>query len=256
MIKIKILKEKENFIGGAGDNRPDSDFDPILLKKGKEKEIHDHGLNSDEAAEIAKDELTLNYKDYSKELEDTKELEEGYNHKQFIEWLHGKKEEIKLNDNSLLIESKLSKYWKKRAKRRALKAERKWPNKGDRDWALKEQEKSVKINEKIYALFEKELDESSCMSDDVDKMMRQMKKNRKEFLKKQEERKKVKLMHPKDRLKKVGGPSNSPKFNPEYGGVKKGYDINRKKAAKKGQVAIAPGAQFGPIEEEKKNENK
>jgi hypothetical protein len=187
-----------------------------------------------------------------------KEQMKEYNHKQFMDWLNGKLEKETKQTDDLLVESKLSKYWKKRAKRRALKAERQWPNKNDRDWALKEQEKSVKINEKVYALFEKELEEASCMSDDVDKMMRQMKKNRKEYLKKREERKlekQVKLMHPKDRLKKVGGPSQTFPTKPERG-VKKGFDIKRKQAAKKGQVAIAPGAQFGPMEEEKKNENK
>jgi hypothetical protein len=184
-----------------------------------------------------------------------------YNHKQFIEWLHAVeqgKQQKQENDNLLLSEAKLSKYWRKRAKLRALKAERQWPNKHDRNWALTEQEKSAKMNEKIYALFEKELEEASCMSDDVDKMMRRMKKNRKDYLKKREERKlqkEVELMHPKDRLKKVGGPSQTFPTKPERG-VKKGFDIKRKKAAKKGQVAIAPGAQFGPMEEEKKNENK
>ncbi len=187
-----------------------------------------------------------------------KEQMKEYNHKQFIDWLNGKLEKKSSVEDKLLIESKLSKYWKDRAKRRALKAERQWPNKNDRDWALKEQEKSVKMNEKVYALFEKELEEASCMSDDVDKMMRQMKKNRKEYLKKREERKlqkEVELMHPKDRLKKVGSGSQSFETKPERG-LKKGFDKKRKQAAKKGQVAIAPGAQFGPMEEEKKNENK
>ena len=78
MIKIKVLKKKEQFIGGAGDYKPDSDFDPLLLKKGKEKEMHDHGLSAKQAKEIAKDELVSNPKDYTKELEDIPESIKKY----------------------------------------------------------------------------------------------------------------------------------------------------------------------------------
>lgn len=184
----------------------------------------------------------------------------AYNHKQFIEWLNGEKEKKQESDNGLLIETKLSKYWKVRAKRRALNAERQWPNSHDRDWALAEQEKSHGMNEKIYALFEKELEQSDDISKDVTDMMRRMKKQRKEFKVRREAaklQKEVELMHPKERTKKVGGPSQSIATKPEYGGVKKGFDKKRKAASKKGQVAYAPSAAApGGISEEKKNENK
>ena len=49
MIKVKISKAKEHFIGGAGDYRPDSDFDPELLQKGVDKEVGDHGLPQSDA---------------------------------------------------------------------------------------------------------------------------------------------------------------------------------------------------------------
>ena len=62
------------------------------------------------------------------------------------------------------MEKKLSKYWRKRAARRAKMAERTWPNKKDRDWALEEQDKSTKMNDRIHNLFEKELEESDRKS--------------------------------------------------------------------------------------------
>jgi hypothetical protein len=249
MIKIKILKEKEHFIGGAADNLPDSDFDPILLKKGQEKEMRDHGLNASDAAEIAKDELKIDQETYSKELG------ESYNHKQFIDWLkNNKKSVVKQEEGLLLSEAKLSKYWKKRAKRRALKAERQWPNKHDRDWALTEQEKSAKINEKVYALFEKELEEASCMSDDVDKMMRRMKKNRKTYLKKREAlkiEKQSKFLHPSKKPKK--NLSSYPPPHEEGEGVAKRY---RKVSARSKTHTAAAGEIIGSgMNEEKKNEN-
>ena len=85
------------------------------------------------------------------------------------------------------------------------------------------------------------------------------KKNRKEYLKKREAmklEKKTKLLHPKERTKKVGGASQSISTKAIHGDtVSGGYKKKRSQAAKKGQVAIPMGAQFGAIEEGKKNEN-
>lgn len=53
--------------GGYGDNRPDSDFDPIQLKKGIKVEM-EHTNDKKLAKEIAKDHLT-EHKDYYIELE-------------------------------------------------------------------------------------------------------------------------------------------------------------------------------------------
>lgn len=168
-----------------------------------------------------------------------------YNHKQFIEWLNGEKEKKEDTANGLLVEVKLSKYWKARAKRRALKAERQWPNAHDRDWALSEQEKSHKINEKIYALFEKELQETDNVSEEITNMMRRIKKQRKEFKLKREAAK-VTLDHPKDATnkRKNGGTLSTP-TSPVSGGVKKGFDKKRKSSK---TPVVAPLGQFGPGE--------
>lgn len=186
-------------------------------------------------------------------FKDKQQMKE-YNHKQFIDWLNNKLEKEVKVDNNLLIEAKLSKYWKSRAKRRALKAERQWPNKHDRDWALTEQEKSVKINEKVYALFEKELEEASCISDDVDKMMRRMKKNRKTYLKKREAlkiEKQSKFVHPSKKPKK--NLSSYPPPHEEGEGVAKRY---RKVSARSKTHTAAAGEIIGSgMNEEKKNEN-
>lgn len=431
MIKVKInktLKEKEKFIGGAADNMPDSDFDPNLLKKGKEKEMHDHGLNAAEADEIAKDELVLDPEGYASELkesipdkqlnfyvligppavgkstwvkenfEDTgkdyavigkdvfiekgiskiygftaaelyvknptpeqkqalEELnhmfesafasildhrvpnvivdmmnvdprmrklvidkvkdrypeykiigvkfefegheedvmkadaerakarrgertaigrdyianaikkfrenppskEEGfdeiisynrfkepeqmneYNHRQFIDWLSGEMQNEE-EENRLLIESKLSKYWKIRAARRAKNAERNWPNKVDREWALKEQEKSLTINNTVHEYFEKELDQSEQMVGEIDDVLKSIKKTNKI-------KKETKLEHPATATKRrKNNKSISVPTHPEYGGVAKGY---KKKSKKMGGATLAPGEAFGPMEEEK-----
>lgn len=180
--------------------------------------------------------------DYNR-FEDKQQMKE-YNHKQFIDWLNSKKQE-KVIDNNLLVEGKLSKYWKLRAKRRALKAERQWPNKHDRDWALSEQEKSYKINEKIYALFEKELQETDNVSEEITNMMRKIKKQRKEFKLKREAAK-VTLDHPKDATnkRKNSGTLSTPS-NPVKGGVKKGFDRKRKNSK---TPVVAPQGQFGPGE--------
>ena len=78
MIKIKILKEKEQFIGGAGDNIPDSDFDPEMLELGIDKEMHDHGFNREQAKETSKDEFVTDEEGYKKELSKKENIEEGF----------------------------------------------------------------------------------------------------------------------------------------------------------------------------------
>lgn len=77
-----------------------------------------------------------------------------------------------------LNEARLSTYWKVRAARRAKNASRKWPNSVDRNWALSQQDKSQSINNSIQNIFQKELDETEGVLDDVGKMMRRVKKTR------------------------------------------------------------------------------
>lgn len=253
MIKVKIKKSKEHFIGGPADNMPDSEFDPLLLKKGIDKEVGDHGLPSSDAKEIAKDELVLDPSGYSKELK------ESYNHDKFIEWLNSELPKQEDSDNKLLVEKKLSKYWRKRAARRALKAERQWPNGIDRKWALKQQGKSSEINSRIHKLFEKELEESEEMLGEIDDMMRHVKKKREKVKLKREA---AKLMKPQDRLKKKQSLSR------KYPKHKKGEGVGeyfRKASKKLGGIGVAPGESFGPagaagagggaMEEQKENGN-
>ena len=66
MEKIKItIKEKEKLIGGAGDYRPDSDFDPVQLQNGIKHEL-EHTKDHKVAKEIAKDHLSEDPNYYKK----------------------------------------------------------------------------------------------------------------------------------------------------------------------------------------------
>jgi hypothetical protein len=66
MEKIKIIiKNAEKLIGGAGDNRPDSDFDPQQLEIGIKHET-EHTKDREVAKEIAKDHLTEDPNYYKK----------------------------------------------------------------------------------------------------------------------------------------------------------------------------------------------
>lgn len=67
MIKIKILKEREKLKGGAGDNKPDSDFDPDQLAIGIEDETGEHTPDPKIGKEIAKDHLSKD-PDYYRKL--------------------------------------------------------------------------------------------------------------------------------------------------------------------------------------------
>lgn len=67
MIKIKILREREKLKGGAGDNKPDSDFDPEQLAIGVEDETGEHTPDLKIGKEIAKDHLSKD-PDYYRKL--------------------------------------------------------------------------------------------------------------------------------------------------------------------------------------------
>jgi hypothetical protein len=176
---------------------------------------------------------------------------ENYNHKQFIEWLNSELENKSEKQDGLLIEAKLSKYWKIRAKRRAKNAEREWPNASDRNWALKQQEKSQQINDNIQKLFEKELEESEEMVDDIGQVMRKIKAQRKKLKLKREA---AKLMKPQDKIKANKGKSLSKPYPPH----KKGETVGgyyRKASKALGGAGVAPGESApGGIMEEKVEE--
>jgi hypothetical protein len=208
MIKIKVLKEREKLVGGQGDNKPDSDFNPEELAKGASDEEGEHTPDKDIAKEIAKDHLSKD-PDYYK-----------------------KAEKAGLGERK---SRKLSSYWKKRAKRRALKAERQWPNNVDYKWALLEQEKSSKMNKSINALFEKELEMSEELSGSIEELLKKMKKMREQM-----------------RIQKFGPgtPNKSKKsLSKPYPKHKKGETVGgyyRKAAKKLGGIAAAPGETIGP----------
>ncbi len=167
-----------------------------------------------------------------------------YNHKQYIEWLNGELTKQEQADDKLLIEAKLSEYWKKRAARRAKNAKRNWPNAIDRNWALQEQEKSTSLDNTIRTLFEKELEESEEMVDDIGSVMRKIKKERARL---KMQREAAKLQHPRDATAtRAKGKSLSVPMKPEYGGVAKGFKKKAKKLKKKGIAAAAPGETIGP----------
>lgn len=178
-----------------------------------------------------------------------------YNHKQYIEWLNDQLTKQEQADDKLLVEAKLSKYWKQRAARRAKNADRSWPNATDRNWALEQQGKSEAINDSIQNMFQKELEESEEMVDDIGSVMRKIKKERAKL---KMQREAAKLMKPQDRVKKKKSLSRP------YPPHKKGETVGgyyRKAAKKLGGIAAAPGEIIGPagggapMEESKENTN-
>lgn len=215
------MEEAEKLHGGAGDNMPDSDFDPKELEMGIEDETGEHTSDPQIGKEIAKDHLAKDPKYYEKLK------------------MYG------LEEEEMLQEAKLSKYWKKRASRRAKRAKRVWPNKQDRDWALGQQTKSESINVPIHKLFEKEIEDSEQMLDDISAMLKNIKNKRK---KKQE----AKMMKPQEKLK------NKKSLSKPYPPHKKGETVGgyyRKVSKKLGGIGAAPGEAIGPALEENKNEN-
>lgn len=201
---------KEKLKGGLGDNKPDSAFDKKQLAIGVEDETGEHTKSKQIGKEIAKDHLSSD-PEYYKKLKKA-----------------GIKEPKK----------QLSKYWKVRARRRAKRGGRNYPNNEDKNWALQQQESSQNINTRINKLFEKDVSLGEELSNNID-----------EYLKKIEEERESMFNMPKvfGKNKKPKGSISVP-LGPEYGGVAKGYKKKLKKLKKKGMVGIAPGEGFGPAE--------
>jgi hypothetical protein len=206
-----LNEDKEKLKGGLGDNKPDSAFDKKQLAIGVEDETGEHTKSKQIGKEIAKDHL-------SKDPEYYKKAEKA-----------GLGEEKK----------QLSKYWKIRAKRRAKRAGRGYPNNEDKNWAVEQQTKSESINNRISKLFEKDLTIGEELSNNID-----------EYLKKIKEERASMFNIPKSfgKNKKPKGSISVP-LGPEYGGVVKGYKKKLKKLKNKGIVGVAPGEAFGPMQE-------
>ena len=209
---------KEKLKGGAGDNKPDKAFNPKQLAIGVEDETGEHTPDKSIGKEIAKDHLSTD-PEYYKKL---------------------KKAGIKDS------KKQLSKYWKVRAKKRAKRAGRNYPNVKDKSWAEDQQTKSENINTRISKLFEKDLTIGEELSSNIE-----------EYLKKIEEERKSMFNPPKPfgKNKKPKGSISVP-LGPEYGGVAKGYKKKLKKLKKKGMVGVAPGEAFGPMQENNQQRRK
>lgn len=90
MIKIKILKEREKLKGGAGDNMPDSAFEPEQLAIGVKDETGEHTKSKKIGIEIAKDHLAKDPNYYRKlkaaGIEELDEQEMDSKKRQIIAW--------------------------------------------------------------------------------------------------------------------------------------------------------------------------
>lgn len=200
-IKIKVASDNQNLLpGGAGDNTDPESLDQEELYIGSEEEM-EHTSDPAKAFEISTDHLTDNPHYYS-------QLKKSG-----------------LGDDKPLPAKKsdaLSKYWKKRAKRRALKAGRSARSNKDKNWALDQQKKSKDINKKIKDMFIKELQVTEELSSTIE-----------EFLKRLKEKQVVKTFDGKKPKK----PSKTKQGN------KKKYPITHKIRATPNSVAV--GAGFG-----------
>jgi hypothetical protein len=163
------------------------------------------------------------------------------------------------NTKNLLGEATLSNYWKIRADSRSKHAKRKPGNKLDLEWAQLQQEKSRSMNAKIHKIFEKELQGTEELSEEISEFLEKVKKKRLALKKKMQEKKLAKLKSPKNLSKKksLPNPYKDAKITSKYpyskdrtGGVAKVY---RKRSKQAGGATIAPGESFGPIGENQSN---
>lgn len=198
-IKIKVAADKQNLLpGGIGDNTNLDSLDQEELYLGSKEEM-EHTDDPAKAFEISTDHVTDNPHYYS-------QLKQA-----------GLTDEKPLSKNK---SDALSKYWKKRAKRRALKAGRSARSSKDKKWALEQQKKSKDINKKIKDMFIKELQVTEELSSTIE-----------EFLKRLKEKQIVKTFDGKKPKK----PSKTKQGN------KKKYPITHKIRATPNSVAVGSG---------------
>jgi len=154
-----------------------------------------------------------------------------------------------------LLEGDLSNYWQKRAESRSKYARREKGNSIDLEWAKLQQEKSKKINNKIQKIFERDVEASDEVLQEVEKFLETVKKKREELKKKMEEKKKAKLFSPKSQRPKktLPNPYKDAKVTSKYpyskdrtGGVAKVFKRRSKNA---GGPTLAPGEAFGAMNE-------
>ncbi len=144
-----------------------------------------------------------------------------------------------------LNESKLSEYWKMRAKKRALRGKRTYPNKTDREWAIMQQENSTKINDTFKKLYEEEIELTTELATNID-----------EFLKKVKESK-IELLPPTAKnLKNRPKPGKNPYLDPKYRKTKfkSRMDYLKRKGVASHVADIAPMAENINIPKEEKGD--
>lgn len=153
-------------------------------------------------------------------------------------------------------EAKLGKIWRRRAKARAKRNERQYPNKVDRSWALKQQEKWNKEDPELEQEYLKEIESASALVKSTNGYLNKLKELRKKKLeakfnnRPKGNKKKKTLPNPYEGEKVT---KNYP-FDPgRTGGVAKVYQRRMKKA---GGATAAPGEAFGPMEEQETNHTK
>lgn len=147
---------------------------------------------------------------YVKSKEDTKKadrVKEKEKRRQEWEKLYGDSEPLKE------AKSKLSKYWHKRAKSRAKRAGRHFPNNQDKEWAAEQEEKSKDLGSTLKKAFERDIKESEDFLKTISEIISK---------------------------KKIKDP-----FLDAPTGRMKGF-----KSKHRGSIKIAPGERFGPIDEE------
>lgn len=138
--------------------------------------------------------------------------------------------------SEIITEAKLSRYWQRRAKSRARRNERKYPNKIDRAWALKQQTKWNKTEPELEAEYLKEIDMAQNLVGATKGYIEKIKQIRE---KRKEEKKKSK----KTPYKKSKVTKKFPFDGDRTGGVAKVY---QKRSKRVGGSTIAPGESFGP----------
>lgn len=138
-----------------------------------------------------------------------------------------------------LQEAKLSKEWRRRARNRARRHERPYPNNEDRKWALKQQEKWNKESDILEQHYLKEIEYAQNLMRSTKEYLQKMKDIRREKL---EEKEKAKFKKPKNiKTKKPKKLDKPPKTK------EPGLKALRQKEKQKHVFAVGPGGSgYGP----------
>jgi hypothetical protein len=151
---------------------------------------------------------------------------------------------------SSLTEAKLSKVWRRKAKERARRNERPYPNQEDRKWALKQQEKWNKKYPELEQKYLKEIEHAQSLSNATKEYLMKIRQLRKQQI--EAKKNKVGTVKFGPGTPEKAADSISVPLEPVHGkGVAGGYKekINKLKKKSSGSATIAPGESFGTIGE-------